>query len=140
LRPARRLGPHGEFRTEVVLEIVQTDRSGNQARDGSPLRGGATLILDLATWRPLYVIHKRLYRTLPSIAVAEATDENPVPVADRGVLVNRLQQRITGDGRRVWQGEAVDDPLRQLIATYDNPQSRRFASRTEPFAVLHRRA
>ena len=132
LRPARRLGPHGEFRTEVVFEIIQTDRSGYETSDGMPLRGGATLVLDLSTWDIRYIIYKGLYRTLPGVV-------NSTAPGDRGVLVNRLQRRLVSGQPGVWQGEGTDSPGRQLLATYSSVQRRRHAARTEPFALLHGR-
>jgi hypothetical protein len=130
LRPARRLGPHGEFRTEVVFEVIQTDRSGYETSDGMPLRGGATLVLNLSTWAIRYIIYKGLYRTLPVVVDSTAP-------ADRGVLVNRLQRRLVSGEPGVWQGEGTDNLGRQLLATYSSVRRRRHAARTEPFALLH---
>jgi hypothetical protein len=130
LRPARRLGPHGEFRTEIVFEVIQTDRSSYETSDGLPLRGGATLVLDLSTWEIRYIIYKGLYQTLPE-------DVDPKKSADQGVLVNRLQRRLVSGEPGVWRGEGTDSPGRQLRATYSSVQRRRNAARTEPFALLH---
>jgi hypothetical protein len=130
LRPARRLGPHGEFRTEIVFEVIQTDRSGYVASDGLPLRGGATLVLDLSTWDICYIIYKKLYRTLPE-------DVDPKKSTDQGVLVNRLQRRLVCGEPGVWQGEGTDSPAWQLFATYSSEERRRNAARSEPFALLH---
>ena len=130
LRPARRLGPHGEFRTEIVFEVIQTDRSSYETSDGLPLRGGATLVLDLRTWEIRYVIYKGLYQTLPE-------DVDPKKSTDQGVLVNRLQRRLVSGEPGVWRGEGTDGPGRQLRATYSSVQRRRNAARTEPFALLH---
>ena len=129
LRPARRIGPHGEFRTEIVVEVVQTGRSHLTASDGVPLRGGATLVMDLCNWDVRYIIYKTLYRTLPENA-------DPKDGGEPGVLSNRLVRRI-GVTTPGWQGEAAN-PARQLHATYSSPARLRKAARNEPFAVLHR--
>jgi hypothetical protein len=131
LRPARRVGPNGEFRTEIVFELIQTDRSGYETSDGMPLRGGATLVLDLNTWEIRYIIYKGLYRTLPEKV-------NSPKGTEPGVLVNRLQRRLVSGEPGDWQGEGSDSPGRQLFATYSSVDRRRNAARKEPFALLHR--
>lgn len=63
LRPARRIGPNGEFLTEMVFEIVQTKREndGTTAAEGRPrFRGGVTLIVSMDDWKIRYVIRKSL--------------------------------------------------------------------------------
>ena len=85
LRPARRIGPRGEFLTEMVVEIIQNrnalpydleERKAEQARrrkerqarlergeaaaDRLPFRGGVTLIVSLDDYSVRYAIHKRL--------------------------------------------------------------------------------
>ena len=41
MRPARRIGPDGQSRTDLVVEITQTLRDANQF----PYRGGCTLLI-----------------------------------------------------------------------------------------------
>ena len=63
LRPARRIGPRGEFRTEMVVEVIQTKRVGDDDELGRrpPFRGGVTLIVSLedGDYRVRYAIYKR---------------------------------------------------------------------------------
>jgi hypothetical protein len=86
LRPARRIGPRGEFLTEMVVEIIQNRnalpydveerreelarrRKERQARlkrgemeiaHRLPFRGGVTLIVSLDDYSVRYAIHKRI--------------------------------------------------------------------------------
>ncbi|HSS50744.1 MAG TPA: S8 family serine peptidase, partial [Thermoanaerobaculia bacterium] len=95
LRPARRIGPRGEFLTEMVVEILQSqdalpydknekkeesarrsaakkerlERGGSEESDLPPFRGGVTLIIgmDQEKYRVRYAIYKR-----PNSAAREA--------------------------------------------------------------------
>jgi hypothetical protein len=58
VRPARRIGPDGGSQLHAVVEITQTFRPAD-----NPLqrfRGGCTLLIDMQTFRPRYLIRKRL--------------------------------------------------------------------------------
>ncbi len=133
LRTARRIGPQGEFRTEMIVEVVQTDR---RTREGVapawPIRGGATLIFDLSTWEIRYIISKGLYRKLPKSTDPEQGD-------DAGELTNRLK-RQSGFARRsaLWQGEATANSAGRLAGTYGVSARQRRMAVGEPFALLHR--
>jgi subtilase family protein len=85
LRPARRIGPRGEFRTEMVVEVLQNkdalpydpeERKAEEARrraarqerkkrgepeepDSIPFRGGVTLIVNMDDYTVRYAIRKR---------------------------------------------------------------------------------
>ncbi len=63
LRPSRRIGPNGEFRTEMVVEIIQNKKGpiGGGAIPGRtlPFRGGVTLVVDMDDYRVRYAIYKR---------------------------------------------------------------------------------
>ena len=58
VRPARRVGPDGRAQSDVVVEITQSFRpaSGLAHR----FRSGCTLLVDLQTFKPRYLIRKRL--------------------------------------------------------------------------------
>ncbi len=56
VRPARRIGPDGQSRTDLVVEITQTLRDANQF----PYRGGCTLLIDLEKSAVRYFVRKRL--------------------------------------------------------------------------------
>jgi hypothetical protein len=57
VRPVRRIGPDGQQRTDLVIEITQSwfpeDGSGK-------FRGGCTLLIDLEKRRVRYVVRKRV--------------------------------------------------------------------------------
>ena len=61
VRPARRIGPDGQSRTDLIVEITQTFRP-DQVLDG-PYRGGCTLVIDLETGEVRYCIRKRVTST-----------------------------------------------------------------------------
>jgi hypothetical protein len=126
VRPARRLGPLGEFRTEMVVEITQTYRQQGQR----PMRGGATVIVDLQSWDIRYIIYKSLYRRLPD------DPRNPGP--DFAGLSNRIQRCLRGPAQQgLWRGEVAGNGFGRLAATYHSAARLRAAS-DEPFALLHR--
>ncbi|MRG58161.1 S8 family serine peptidase [Phyllobacterium sp. SYP-B3895] len=58
VRPARRIGPDGQSRTDLIVEITQTFRP-DQVLDGL-YRGGCTLVIDLETSTVRYCIRKRV--------------------------------------------------------------------------------
>ncbi|MEK1888976.1 MAG: S8 family serine peptidase [Phyllobacterium sp.] len=58
VRPARRIGPDGQSRTDLIVEITQTFRP-DRALDGL-YRGGCTLVIDLETNTVRYCIRKRV--------------------------------------------------------------------------------
>ena len=58
VRPARRIGPDGHIRSDVVVEITQSFRPASDP--ARRFRGGCTLLIDLQTYAPRYLIRKRL--------------------------------------------------------------------------------
>ena len=56
VRPARRAGPDGLTRSDLVVEITQKWVGG----DGMPRRGGCTVLFDLETFEARYLIRKRV--------------------------------------------------------------------------------
>ena len=56
VRPARRIGPDGQSRTDLVVELTQTLRTANL----DPYRGGCTLLIDLVKREVRYFVRKRL--------------------------------------------------------------------------------
>ncbi|HEU5317976.1 MAG TPA: S8 family serine peptidase [Chloroflexota bacterium] len=134
LRPARRVGPHGEFRTEMVVEVVQSLPRGDD-KDAPRLRGGATLVVDLLRWDVRYVIYKRLYEQ----------------VGRRYTLSRRVKAQLEdGEGERALDGELdmatpmgldTGDKRKWLAATYtceaEEAERKRRRQREEPFALLH---
>ncbi len=58
VRPARRVGPDGNIRSDLVVEITQTFRPADNP-DGR-FRGGCTLLIDLATAKVRYLVRKKM--------------------------------------------------------------------------------
>jgi hypothetical protein len=58
VRPARRIGPDGEIRADMVVEITQTFRPADDPT--RRYRGGCTLLVNLQDFKPRYLIRKRL--------------------------------------------------------------------------------
>jgi hypothetical protein len=56
VRPVRRVGPDGQQRLDLVVEITQSWRP----EGGDKYRGGSTLIIDLEQNRIRYVVRKRV--------------------------------------------------------------------------------
>jgi subtilisin family serine protease len=132
LRLARRTGERGQFRNELIAEVVQTTKIGGE--DGLlPQRGGATLVVDLSTWRVRYVIYKRLYQRLPGEARGDTGD-----MAMRITRVQAGARRREGGDK--WRGEAAANLVDELAETYGvgDARPRESTERAEPFALLHR--
>jgi hypothetical protein len=58
VRPARRIGPDGRSQSDIVVEITQSFRPADDPR--RRFRGGCTLLIDVQTFKPRYLIRKRL--------------------------------------------------------------------------------
>lgn len=128
LRPARRIGPRGEFRTEMVVEIVQRHKATPDIPGAPSYRGGATLIFDLRTLEPRYVIYKRLY----------AENGWPKePGGSGGTLANRFTRQSAAAPRPLWLAEGANDLTQHLAATYGGAERQRQGARDEPFAFVH---
>ena len=56
VRPARRVGPDGQLRADIVVEVTQTFRPDG----GGRFRGGCTLIIDLEKEAVRYFVRKRV--------------------------------------------------------------------------------
>lgn len=56
LRPARRIGPNGEFLTELVLEVIREDTEFSKE---TPFAGGITFVVRMEDWEIRYAIFKR---------------------------------------------------------------------------------
>lgn len=58
VRPVRRVGPDGNIRSDLVVEITQS--FWPKAMPGARFRGGCTLIIDLATAEVRYMMRKKV--------------------------------------------------------------------------------
>jgi hypothetical protein len=90
VRPARRVGPDGELRSDLVVEITQTFRPDTHDGTGiTAYRGGCTLLIDLAAGAARYFIRKRIDRSgrvaaqRAFRATYEASQDNPYYDSDR---------------------------------------------------------
>ncbi|HUG16839.1 MAG TPA: S8 family serine peptidase, partial [Thermomicrobiales bacterium] len=134
LRPARRVGPRGEFRTEMVVEVVQRLPGGDRAL---PFRGGSTLIVDMQTWDVRYVIYKRLFERLPTRGGGR--DGTPAGRSHRqAAFAERQRAGVAGGAQAIWQGED-DRALAERLASVYAPVEVT-TTRDEPFALMHRGA
>jgi hypothetical protein len=134
MRPARRIGPQGEFRTEMVVEVVQRRPSEEQGAE-LPFRGGVTLVVDLSTLEVRYMIYKRLYERLPA-----QPGEGGVPtdrLQRQREFEPRARMRVSGRDRAAWLGEDGGHVWDTLADTYAGGDS---MALDEPFALLHRTA
>lgn len=138
MRLARRTGALGEFRNEMIFEVVQS-HAPPEGRSAAtlPRRGGATIVIDLSTWDVRYIIYKRLYSRLPA-----------TPGDGTGELARRLLRRdieqvnqLAGRPRATWQGEDAESPLVRLARAYGvlqaDGEEATVAMRREPFRFLH---
>jgi hypothetical protein len=58
VRPVRRVGPDGNIRSDLVVEITQSFRP--KGMPGVRFRGGCTLLIDLATAKVRYMLRKKV--------------------------------------------------------------------------------
>jgi hypothetical protein len=58
VRPVRRVGPDGNIRSDLVVEITQSFRP--KGMPGARFRGGCTLLIDLATAKVRYMLRKKV--------------------------------------------------------------------------------
>lgn len=82
LRPARRIGPNNEFLTELVVEIVQSEKDAQGNDTG--FRGGVTMIVSLDDWKVRYTIYKRL------------VNEGGIPETDRKARQTAFEKMAFG--------------------------------------------
>lgn len=80
IRPARRVGPDGQSRTDLVVEITQTFRPSG--RPGVSYRGGCTLIVDLEVGAIRYIVRKRI--TSPGRVGDQARFQSAAEPSHRG--------------------------------------------------------
>jgi hypothetical protein len=69
VRPSRRTTPDGHSRAMLIVEITQTFRA---APDQTRYRGGCTVLVDLNTNEPCYIIRKRLRGGAGAVAQIKA--------------------------------------------------------------------
>jgi hypothetical protein len=73
VRPARRVGPDGTIRSDVIIEITQSFRPNE--RPGLRIRAGCTLLIDLDAFEIRYLLRKRL-ETYVKFQVAFGADRD----------------------------------------------------------------
>ena len=132
MRPARRIGPSGEFLTELVVEIVQSQAQA----PGIPLpfRGGITLIvsMDDDSFEVRYAIRKRAHST-----EREATQRAYLLTVAGGADAAEYSSENLPAG---WQNIRTMD-REGMRASSCNCRQNQIDSKVapkEPFALLHR--
>jgi hypothetical protein len=166
LRPARRIGPRGEYRTEMVVEILQSknalptdekERAAEKARRrresmarrergeteeaGSLLfRGGVTLIVSLEDYSVRYAIYKRIdsaAREARQNAFRAAQGSGEAAeYSSDGLPAGWLTRK---DVQAAWRAGRTGD-LEDMRASSCYCRRSRMEARAEkePFALLHR--
>lgn len=123
MRPTRSIGPDGEFRTAMIVEIVQRwDPEEKDRAIEPPIRGGATLVIDLQTWKVNYIIYKSLF-------------DYP---ASKGDLTLRGRQRAQLAMQLSVRAESTANLSLRLATAYASSDEQTRSDRKEPFALLHR--
>jgi hypothetical protein len=82
VRPSRRTAPDGTSHAMLVIEITQTFRAGP---DEARYRGGCTLLINLNTNEPCYVIGKRLRGSTGALAQKNARFAAALHAAEQGL-------------------------------------------------------
>ncbi|MFL7807923.1 MAG: hypothetical protein ACK2VD_12165 [Anaerolineae bacterium] len=133
VRPARRIGPDGQTRTEIVVELTQRRRGYTNPEDQRKadagdtdllsrpdflFRGGCTLLVDPADGTVRYCVFKR---------IASPT------------RLERQRRYLTGNHEPSLRSSYYGDPRRayyQQLTSYGRGEGE--AIGIEPFALLHR--
>ena len=82
IRPSRRTGPNGNTLAMLVVELTQTFRADP---DGARYRGGCTVLVNLNTNEPCYIVRKRLGASSGAAAQRKARLEAAMRAAEQGV-------------------------------------------------------
>ena len=104
VRPARRIGPDGQSRVDLVIEITQTFRLATPER--GRLRGGCTLLVDLAKKEVRYFVRKRVEseRAAAQDPAWNGHLQRKWPARDLTLTTRKLRPNrslcCTGSGRR----------------------------------------
>jgi subtilisin family serine protease len=135
LRPARRIGPDGQFLMEMVFEVARTITlpvDPAQPRGAVfPFRGGVTFIVSLDDWRVRYVIRKRVGSETRQ--KRQRGYEQHRPSAAFGAAEYRCGELPAG-----WEKERAGD-LEAMRASSCACSGRTTTHHlAEPFAMLHR--
>ena len=146
LRPARRIGPRGEYLTEMVVEVLQS----RPAAEGEiPFRGGATLIIGWKTDQ--IVVRYSIFKRLDSSAREQRQREHLAASSEGGKAAEYSTAGLP-DGwfsrdeeRQKWQAGRnfrAEDMRASSCDCRRGSQEARAKKKNvvnEPFALLHRR-
>jgi hypothetical protein len=135
LRPARRIGPNGEFRREMVFEVVRSIDLP-LAGDGNTgptfdFRGGVTFIVSMDDWRVRYVIYKRL--DSPTRQRRQREYEQQAPALGFGAA-----EYHCGTLPADWETKRATDREAMRASSCACRGRTRKQHLVEPFAMLHR--
>ena len=137
LRPARRIGPNGEFLTELVVEIIQSHDIGLS----TPFRGGVTLVvsMDDAKFRVRYAIRKRAYNTdreaTQRAFLLGAAGGGPDAAEYSSENLPADWAKIRTTNREGMRGSSCDCRAAEMD---NDARKKQEKAKKEPFALLHR--
>ncbi|MGV3618138.1 MAG: S8 family serine peptidase [Fimbriimonas sp.] len=128
VRPARRVGPNGEYLVELVMEITRRAALPGD-RNGHRYYGGMTVIVDMSTWDVNYIINKRL--------------NSPARIARTKAYLEQSQSQSFGAaeyrcGQSPGAGRRSSDLEAMRASSCECRQRTKKKDKAEPFAMLHR--
>jgi hypothetical protein len=138
LRALRRVLPDGTYQARIVFEVIQTLRGDPLSEWDLPLRGGATVIVNLQTeardCTVDYVIYKRLYRDTPGRGTnLSERYKRQIEFLQRGVPSLALTGTAAGEG-----GNDLQTMFDSTCACTKRKHKIALRLRQEQFALLHR--
>ncbi len=148
LRPARRIGPSGEFLTEMVVEILQSKAEVSEgAKQKYPFRGGATLIIGFEKdkFRVRYAIYKRLDSNSREARQQEFLgasngDSGAAEYSSQGLPNGWYSDPQVREAWRMGRNLRSEDMRASSAACRrSRMEGKKPTTEDEPFALLHRR-
>lgn len=138
IRVLRRILPDGGYQSQMVFEVIQTYHDDSELESwGLPLRGGATVIVDLQKGAVDYIIYKRLYDRAPD-------EQGSQQQVNQGRRDQQLQFLASG-GPPMGLTAGAESSESDMASLFDSTcactkrkHKIAFAFRREPFALLHR--
>lgn len=146
LRPARRIGPRGEYLTEMVVEVLQ---SLPAAEGEIPFRGGATLIIG---WKnDQIVVRYSIFKRLDSTGREQRQREHLAAASEGGKAAeystaglpdgwfSRAEERQKWEAGRHFRAEDMRASSCDCRRQRQEARTKKTTVVNEPFALLHRR-
>ncbi|MGC4043426.1 MAG: S8 family serine peptidase [Armatimonas sp.] len=146
MRPARRVGPSGEFLTELVVEIIQ-EQKGQEKGLPYPFRGGITLIvsMDDDSFAVRYAIRKRAHNT-PRQAEQRTYLLGASADADKAAEYSSVNLPADWKATRTYDREGMRasscncraEDIAAALKKKAEKEAKKKLETKEPFALLHR--